>query len=116
MDVYFTGMHLMGVYLINVYLTDVHLMSVHLTGLHLMGVCLTGLHFMGVQPGSIRGRNFGTQLRPGATSGSGFPRPAGLIVENPPLTSLSPIRMHVCEMRAREMQAYGDACLGDACL
>jgi hypothetical protein len=48
-------------------------------------------------------------------------KPAGLIIENPPLTSLSPIWMHICkirayeigayEMRACEMWVYGDACL-----
>jgi hypothetical protein len=30
----------------------------------------------------------------------------GLIVESPPLTSLSPIWMHVCEIRPYEVHAY----------
>jgi hypothetical protein len=64
------------------------------------------------------------QFRPGATFGLGFfpdthisgQGPAGLIVENPRLTSLSPIWMHfyeirtyeiaTCEMHAYEMHAF----------
>jgi hypothetical protein len=58
MDVYLTGVHLMGVYLMGVYpmgeyLMGVHLRGVYLTGVHLKSVYLINVHLTGVRLMSV---------------------------------------------------------------